>query len=168
METSGFSKIGLSEKRKISIFPGQGEEHGARVFPDYVSELLLGFQSVRRIYINCFHSNPPAHFFSAFLLLTHLSNMVELRKRKAPAPPLVAEKKTKQAPKPKDTPNNDIEKSSKIPEVDDIIDIETFGGEIETNDGEKTSLKKLLEESKSGVVLFTYPKASTPGCKYCH
>jgi len=25
-------------------------------------------------------------------------------------------------------------------------------------------LKKLVEESKGGVVLFTYPKASTPGC----
>jgi peroxiredoxin Q/BCP len=94
--------------------------------------------------------------------------MVELRKRKAPAPPPVAEKKTKQAPKPKDTPNKAIEEksSSKVPEVDDIIDIETFGGDIETNEGEKTSLKKLLEESKSGVVLFTYPKASTPGCEY--
>jgi len=95
--------------------------------------------------------------------------MVELRKRKAPAPPPVAEKKTKQASQPKDTVSNDIEESStKAPGVDDIIDIETFGGEIETNDGEKTSLKKLLEESKSGVVLFTYPKASTPGCKYCY
>jgi hypothetical protein len=34
---------------------------------------------------------------------------------------------------------------------DDTIDIETFGGEFETNEGEKTTLKKLLEESKSGV-----------------
>ncbi|KAJ5882169.1 Alkyl hydroperoxide reductase subunit C/ Thiol specific antioxidant [Penicillium soppii] len=89
--------------------------------------------------------------------------MVELRKRKAPAPP-VPEKKIK-APKKEDTVNNDIEETSpKVLEVDDIIDLETFGGEIETNDGETTSLKKLLEESKSGVVLFTYPKASTPGC----
>jgi peroxiredoxin Q/BCP len=93
--------------------------------------------------------------------------MVELRKRKAPAPP-VPEKKIK-APKKEDTVNNDIEETSpKVLEVDDIIDLETFGGEIETNDGETTSLKKLLEESKSGVVLFTYPKASTPGCKYCY
>jgi hypothetical protein len=27
-------------------------------------------------------------------------------------------------------------------------------------------LKKLVDESKAGVVLFTYPKASTPGCKF--
>ncbi|CDM28068.1 hypothetical protein DTO013E5_4004 [Penicillium roqueforti] len=95
--------------------------------------------------------------------------MVELRKRKAPAPLPVAEKKTKQAPKPKQeaaVPDNDTEKSPgpKLPEVDDTIDIETFGGEFETNEAEKTTLKKLLEESKTGVVFFTYPKASTPGC----
>ncbi|KAL7909074.1 thioredoxin-like protein [Trichoderma velutinum] len=48
--------------------------------------------------------------------------------------------------------------------VGDVVDLEGFGGEIQTNDGETTSLKKLLDDSKSGVVLFTYPKASTPGC----
>lgn len=48
--------------------------------------------------------------------------------------------------------------------VGDTIDIATFGGEVETNDGKKTRLATLLEDSKSGVVLFTYPKASTPGC----
>ncbi|TQS31857.1 hypothetical protein Golomagni_07851, partial [Golovinomyces magnicellulatus] len=48
--------------------------------------------------------------------------------------------------------------------VGDVIDLDTFGGEIETNDGKKTSLKALVDESKAGVVLFTYPKASTPGC----
>jgi peroxiredoxin Q/BCP len=48
--------------------------------------------------------------------------------------------------------------------VGDIIDLESFGGEIETNDGTKTTLKALVDESKAGVVLFTYPKASTPGC----
>lgn len=90
--------------------------------------------------------------------------MVELRKRKAPANP-PAEKKTK-APKHVPEVKEVIESSPKVPEVDDVIDIETFGGEVETNDGEQTSLKKLLEESKSGVVFFTYPKASTPGCKY--
>jgi peroxiredoxin Q/BCP len=49
--------------------------------------------------------------------------------------------------------------------VGDVIDLDRFGGEIQTNDGETTTLKKLVEESGSGVVLFTYPKASTPGCK---
>jgi len=52
------------------------------------------------------------------------------------------------------------------PKVGDTIDLAEFGGEIETNDGEKTTLAKLVEESKGGVVLFTYPKASTPGCKF--
>ncbi|KAJ5319429.1 Alkyl hydroperoxide reductase subunit C/ Thiol specific antioxidant [Penicillium brevicompactum] len=97
--------------------------------------------------------------------------MVELRKRKAPANPPVPEKKTK-APKPQPDVDADVaadvdvdvKKSSKVPEVDDIIDIESFGGEVQTNDGETTSLKKLLDESKAGVVFFTYPKASTPGC----
>lgn len=50
--------------------------------------------------------------------------------------------------------------------VGDTITVEGFGGEIETNDGMKTTLAKILEESKAGVVLFTYPKASTPGCKF--
>jgi hypothetical protein len=52
------------------------------------------------------------------------------------------------------------------PKVGDTIDLSSFGGEIETNDGEKTTLAQLVEESKGGVVLFTYPKASTPGCKF--
>lgn len=48
--------------------------------------------------------------------------------------------------------------------VGSTIDLATFGGEVETHEGNKTTLGKLLEESKAGVVLFTYPKASTPGC----
>ncbi|KAL7933299.1 thioredoxin-like protein [Trichoderma chlorosporum] len=48
--------------------------------------------------------------------------------------------------------------------VGDVIDLEGFGGEVQTHDGDTTSLKKLVDDSKSGVVLFTYPKASTPGC----
>ncbi|KAF5005186.1 hypothetical protein FDECE_8359 [Fusarium decemcellulare] len=54
-------------------------------------------------------------------------------------------------------------KDSKV-EVGDVVNLDGFGGEIETNDGDKTTLKKLVDDSKSGVVLFTYPKASTPGC----
>jgi peroxiredoxin Q/BCP len=50
--------------------------------------------------------------------------------------------------------------------VGDTIDLATFGGEVETHDGTKTTLKQLVEASKGGVVLFTYPKASTPGCKF--
>lgn len=51
------------------------------------------------------------------------------------------------------------------PKVGDTVSLADFGGEVETNEGTKTSLAKLVEQSKSGVVLFTYPKASTPGCK---
>ena len=56
--------------------------------------------------------------------------------------------------------------SGGVPKVGDKIDLTAFGGEVETNDGDKTTLAKLVEESKGGVVLFTYPKASTPGCKW--
>lgn len=56
--------------------------------------------------------------------------------------------------------------ATSAPKVGDIIDLEGFGGEVETHDGVKTSLQKLVDESKSGVVIFTYPKASTPGCKF--
>ncbi|KAF1990956.1 AhpC-TSA-domain-containing protein [Aulographum hederae CBS 113979] len=46
----------------------------------------------------------------------------------------------------------------------DAVDLAGFGGEVETHDGKKVTLKQLVEESEAGVVLFTYPKASTPGC----
>lgn len=55
-------------------------------------------------------------------------------------------------------------KSSGPPKQGDKIDLESFGGEIENNDGEKVTLAQLVQSSKKGVVLFTYPKASTPGC----
>lgn len=77
------------------------------------------------------------------------------------------EEPKKEEPKkeePKKAEAKKAAKSDKV-EVGDIIDLDTFGGEIETNDGETTSLKKLVDESEAGVVLFTYPKASTPGCK---
>ncbi|KXJ91038.1 thioredoxin-like protein [Microdochium bolleyi] len=100
---------------------------------------------------------------------------VELRKRKAPAappPPPAAKRQSKASKvatkvkeavtgKPADTP---AAKAGGPPAVGSQIDLEGFGGEIETNDGTKTTLKALVEQSKSGVVLFTYPKASTPGC----
>ena len=69
-----------------------------------------------------------------------------------------------------DTKDNKVTKDAKPNKsgparVGDKIDFDSFGGEIETNDGELTTLKSLVEKSKAGVVLFTYPKASTPGCK---
>lgn len=120
--------------------------------------------------------------------------MVTLRKRKTPPPAPVRPAKKKAAPKStpkaaaekvskvKETVKKQVEAATEAvtdkangedtappaatgaPSVGDTIDLSTFGGEIETNDGTKTTLAKLVEESKAGVVLFTYPKASTPGC----
>ncbi|KAL9006422.1 MAG: hypothetical protein Q9188_000827 [Gyalolechia gomerana] len=100
--------------------------------------------------------------------------MVELRKRREapsnlPEPPL---KKTTSATKAKSEPQSNakagpsVNGTSKTEAIKagDTIDLEGLGGEVETQDGEETSLKKLVNESKTGVVLFTYPKASTPGC----
>ncbi|KAI1808128.1 AhpC-TSA-domain-containing protein [Daldinia bambusicola] len=105
---------------------------------------------------------------------------VELRKRKAPAPapepPAKKQSKvSKTASKVKEavkgkaakpTKPADANGSSKPgkPVVGDTITLDGFGGAFETNDGKKTTLKALVDESKSGVVVFTYPKASTPGC----
>ncbi|KAM0285605.1 hypothetical protein ACHAQH_001311 [Verticillium albo-atrum] len=113
---------------------------------------------------------------------------VELRKRKAPEPapaPAAAKKKTpaakkvdKPAPKTKAAaaPAADADAPEEKPKVaapatkpakvaeGEVITLAGFGGEVETNDGKKTTLKALVDESKAGVVLFTYPKASTPGC----
>jgi thioredoxin-dependent peroxiredoxin len=106
----------------------------------------------------------------------------ELRKRKAPAtepaaappakkkgPVAKAVAKVKEAITPKKTKTekttNGSATTSKVA-VGDTVTLEGFGGEIELNDGTKTTLKALVDGSKAGVVLFTYPKASTPGCKY--
>ena len=100
----------------------------------------------------------------------------ELRKRKAPAEPAAAPPakkkgpvakvvaKVKEAISPKTSKTNGSASVSG-PKVGSTISLEGFGGEIETHDGVKTTLKKLVDESAGGVVLFTYPKASTPGCK---
>lgn len=103
--------------------------------------------------------------------------MVELRKRKEapPAPEKPAKKaSSSKLTKVKDAVTEKIEEatggksaasSGGIPAVGSTIDLASFGGEVETHEGTKVSLKSLVEESKAGVVLFTYPKASTPGCK---
>lgn len=112
--------------------------------------------------------------------------MVELRKRKeAPPPPPPAKKrapskskKEKDAPKEvkesakaAEAPEVAVEdapeppKASGPPKVGDTIDLEGFGGEVQTHSEESTTVAKLVEASKAGLVLFTYPKASTPGCK---
>lgn len=111
----------------------------------------------------------------------------ELRKRKAPAaepsavppakkkgPIAKAVAKVKEVVSPKAKAKAEPKKNGALKAkasastgkiaVGETITLEGFGGEIETNDGTKTTLKALVDESKSGVVLFTYPKASTPGC----
>lgn len=109
--------------------------------------------------------------------------MVELRKRKAPAEPALAPTASKKSnpvkptgakSKAEDTGKkatgaktaNGASQPKGKPAVGDSITLDGFGGEFETNDGEKTTLKKLVDDSKGGVVLFTYPKASTPGCMF--
>ncbi len=49
--------------------------------------------------------------------------------------------------------------------VGQTISLDGFGAKITRHDGVETDLKELVEASGSGVVIFTYPKASTPGCK---
>ena len=98
--------------------------------------------------------------------------MVELRKRKSPADtaPLTPVKKANSVKSSASSKKSDSSTSgsaatgSKVI-VGNTITLDEFGGEVETNDGEKVTLKKLVDESKSGVVVFTYPKASTPGCR---
>ncbi|KAL8857318.1 MAG: hypothetical protein Q9178_006084 [Gyalolechia marmorata] len=100
--------------------------------------------------------------------------MVELRKRReAPSDASQPPQKKSNPPtsaKPESesskaaTSSTDGAEKAKSLAVGDTIQLEGFGGEVETQDGEKTDLKKLVDESASGVVIFTYPKASTPGC----
>jgi peroxiredoxin Q/BCP len=106
--------------------------------------------------------------------------MVELRKRPAPppAPPLAKRKSSAKSgvPKASTEPKVDSDKATPAvekpkekvtgtPKAGDVISLDGFGGEVELNDGVTTTLKSLVDTSVSGVVLFTYPKASTPGCK---
>ncbi|BCS28895.1 thioredoxin peroxidase DOT5 [Aspergillus puulaauensis] len=93
--------------------------------------------------------------------------MVELRKRKAAPHPAPVNKRTRtKAPNSssKATEITNTTPVETIPKVGDIVNLDGFGGDLETNDGTTTTLKALLDVSDSGVVLFTYPKASTPGC----
>ena len=101
--------------------------------------------------------------------------MVELRKRPAAPPAAPPPTKKKTAPKPKvkkeEQPAAEMSaaetpaKASGPPKTGETITLDGFGGEIQTDDETTTTLAKLAADSKAGVVLFTYPKASTPGCK---
>ncbi|OJI81583.1 thioredoxin peroxidase dot5 [Aspergillus tubingensis] len=93
--------------------------------------------------------------------------MVELRKRKAPAQAPAAERKAKKVQESTVSRKPDVPKAisdDKAPKVGDKLDLDNFGGDIETDEGQKTTLKDLVDASEAGVVLFTYPRASTPGC----
>jgi peroxiredoxin Q/BCP len=93
--------------------------------------------------------------------------MVELRKRKTPPPaPGPAPKKERKTKATKAAADEKSEDASGPVKAGDKINLEGFGGQVESNDGGKVTLKSLVEESKDGVVLFTYPKASTPGCRF--
>ncbi|KAK4201415.1 peroxiredoxin DOT5 [Triangularia verruculosa] len=113
---------------------------------------------------------------------------VELRKRKAPPPPPEPPAKktatTKKAAAPKKTAAAKVKDAvketvtkvaeaatftngaapSEKPSVGDVITLPGFGGEVSLQTGDSTTLSALVDKSKKGVVLFTYPKASTPGC----
>ena len=102
--------------------------------------------------------------------------MVELRERKRPAPPPVLPTKRKATAKAKTKKEEEapaavmdapvVEVKGAAPKVGDSITLEGFGGEVETHDEKKVTLAGIVAESKAGIILFTYPKASTPGCKY--
>jgi peroxiredoxin Q/BCP len=103
--------------------------------------------------------------------------MVELRKRKAPSQPPATGRKSKRIQETSEETSPTVQLSKedersthisykKPPTVGDTVDLDNFGGEVELNDGTKTTLKHLVDTSKSGIVLFTYPRASTPGCEF--
>lgn len=91
--------------------------------------------------------------------------MVELRKRKAHSQDPVISPRLKKRNSEKSVAPAMGDSSSVDLVPGDIVNINGFGGDISIHTGEKTTLKSLLESSQNGVVLFTYPKASTPGCK---
>ncbi|KAI5291814.1 hypothetical protein KEM54_006391 [Ascosphaera aggregata] len=51
-----------------------------------------------------------------------------------------------------------------VPKVGEKINLDDFGGTVKRNDGKEVTLKTLVNECDKGVVIFTYPRASTPGC----
>ena len=114
--------------------------------------------------------------------------MVTLRKRKAAtettaaspssssqlATPL-SRRKTHHSP---DAPSDSVSTGTPLPaapkasklrsqpfEQGDLIPLSGFGGAILLTDGATTTLESLVDISVGGVVLFTYPKANTPGCR---
>ncbi|KAK4973968.1 thioredoxin peroxidase dot5 [Elasticomyces elasticus] len=81
----------------------------------------------------------------------------------APAAPEPSEESATMEHAPESSSSKTAAKSGP-PKTGDSIELAGFGGEVETHDGKKVTLSTLVDESEAGVVLFTYPKASTPGC----
>ena len=52
------------------------------------------------------------------------------------------------------------------PHPGDILRLDGFGGDILLNDGQQVTLQLLINISVSGVIVFTTPKAQTPGREY--
>jgi thioredoxin-dependent peroxiredoxin len=110
------------------------------------------------------------------MLISDVSTVVETRgKRKAEAsselskqPPAKKASKAAKVPTKTAPPAAKKEEKSKtvkkVPTVGDVINLEGFGGEVKNQDDVAITLKALVDASPKGVVLFTYPKASTPGC----
>lgn len=77
----------------------------------------------------------------------------------------VAKKVAPAAPEPKKAAVASSTGTASSITVGSILDLNDFGGVISTHDGRTVTLKSLVGESKAGVIIFTYPKASTPGCE---
>lgn len=81
------------------------------------------------------------------------------------APKAIRTKAKSLAEKPaKKATSSNLKSTKSNIKVGENLLLDGYGGEIETNEGVTTTLHKLVDESVAGVVLFTYPKASTPGC----
>lgn len=89
--------------------------------------------------------------------LTTPQNRSKIKQLADKAKASVSSKPTESSP----LASNGVTKLSQGATIDDLA---SFGGSVETHDGTSTSVEKLLEQSGAGIVLFTYPKASTPGC----
>ncbi|RMZ82351.1 hypothetical protein DV738_g1919, partial [Chaetothyriales sp. CBS 135597] len=94
--------------------------------------------------------------------------MVELRKRPAPAEgasnSAATARPAKRGTAATAAAGGKKKGKEKKDSVGKKIKLSGFGGEVTTHDNKSVAVKDLLEESSKGIVLFTYPRASTPGC----
>lgn len=69
---------------------------------------------------------------------------------------------------PAESNTNGSAKGSGKLSVGEKIELEGFGGTVQTHDGTDVTVKELVDKSGAGIVIFTYPKASTPGCEFIY